>query len=103
VLSEARRRGRRTLRFSGCSLVGLRIMRDPRLSGDKEITMDDRNAQLLYLRRRMSDSRAMALTAAGPCAKIAHIELARLYGEAIDGLAAQSTIPSVDAPLPIAA
>lgn len=50
--------------------------------------MNDRKAEILYLRRRVADSLAMATTAVGPCAKAAHRTLARLYGEAIDTLPA---------------
>lgn len=51
--------------------------------------MDDRATQTLYLRRRASESLAMAVAAAGPCARIAHLTLARLYGEAVVTLLAQ--------------
>lgn len=46
--------------------------------------METRKAETAYLRRRVSDSRAMAASAAESCAQIAHLTLARLYGEAID-------------------
>lgn len=45
--------------------------------------MDARKAETLYLSGRVSESLAMAAAAAGPCAKIAHLTLARLYGEAM--------------------
>jgi len=74
VLSEARPRAREGLEFVQGAY--------------KEISMNDRKAEILYLRRRVADSLAMATAAAGPCAKAAHRTLARLYGEAIDTLAA---------------
>ncbi|WP_375395462.1 hypothetical protein [uncultured Sphingomonas sp.] len=46
--------------------------------------MEARKAETAYLRRRVSDSLAMAASAAESCAQIAHLTLARLYGEAID-------------------
>lgn len=51
--------------------------------------MEARKAETAYLRRRVSDSLAMAAAAAGSCAGIAHLTLAILYGEAIDTLMAR--------------
>ncbi|HXH15946.1 MAG TPA: hypothetical protein VNJ10_07405 [Sphingomonas sp.] len=48
--------------------------------------MDGRKAETLYLSGRAADSLARAAAAASPCAQIAHLTLARLYGEAIDAL-----------------
>jgi hypothetical protein len=56
--------------------------------------MDDRTAETLYFERRVSDSLAMAAAAVGPCAQLAHMELARLYGEVIDALIAQPELPT---------
>lgn len=56
--------------------------------------MDARKAETLYLSGRVSDSLAMAAAAAGPCAQIAHLALARLYGEAIDALVVRPGIPT---------
>ena len=51
--------------------------------------MTERKAETQYLRGRLEDSLAMAAAAAGPCAQIAHLTLARLYGEEIDALIAR--------------
>lgn len=69
--------------------VGRRIMRDPAWANHEDIAMDDRKAESLYLGRRVSESFAMAAAAAEPCAQIAHMQLAKLYGEAIDTLVAR--------------
>lgn len=57
--------------------------------------MDTRMAETAYLEGRVSDSLARAAAAAGPCARIVHLTLARLYGEAIDTLIAQPLRPTL--------
>ena len=59
--------------------------------------MEDRKAETEYLRRRVSDSLAMAAAATHPCARIAHLTLARLYDEAIDTLIARAERPTFHA------
>ena len=59
--------------------------------------MTERKAETQYLRRRVADSLAMAAAAAGPCAQIAHLTLARLYGEGIDALIARPDRPTFHA------
>jgi hypothetical protein len=54
--------------------------------------MNDRKNETRYLSKRLTDSLDMAAAAAGPCAQIAHLTLARLYGEAIDALIARPCI-----------
>ena len=50
-----------------------------------------------YLRRRLRESLAMAETASGPCARLAHEMLARLYAEKIEALSALPILHDVDA------
>lgn len=59
--------------------------------------MDRRKTESLYLTRRVSDSLAMAAAASGPCAHLAHMTLAKLYGEALDALDAQAKRPTLQA------
>jgi hypothetical protein len=49
------------------------------------------HTEMLYFQRRLDATQAMADAAAGPCARVAHETLARLYGETLDALAA--TLP----------
>lgn len=49
------------------------------------------HTEMLYFQRRLDATRAMADAAAGPCARLAHETLARLYGETLAVLAA--TLP----------
>lgn len=57
--------------------------------------MNDDGTETRYLRRRVADSLAMATAAVSPCAQIAHMTLARLYGEAIDTLIARPVRPNL--------
>ena len=59
--------------------------------------MTEGKAETQYLRQRVEDSLAMAAAATGPCAQIAHLTLARLYGEEIDALIARSGRPTFHA------
>lgn len=61
---------------------------------DEDHAMADRKAETLYLSGRVSDSLAMAAAAVDPCAKIVHLALAKLYGQAIDTLVAQPQRPA---------
>ena len=65
--------------------------------------MDDLNAETLYLKRRVSESLALAAAATEPCARTAHKALARLYGEAIDRIAATSFCLTFGSPRPLTA
>jgi hypothetical protein len=58
------------------------------------------HTEMLYFQRRLNATRAMADAAAGPCARVAHETLARLYGETLAALAA--TLPCLMAE-PVAA
>ena len=49
------------------------------------------HTEMLYFQRRLDATRAMADAAAGPCARMAHETLARLYGETLAALGA--TLP----------
>ena len=49
------------------------------------------HTEMLYFQRRLDATQAMADAAAGPCARVAHETLARLYGETLEELAA--TLP----------
>ncbi len=53
--------------------------------------MNSIHTEMLYFQRRLNATRAMADAAAGPCARVAHETLARLYGETLAALAA--TLP----------
>lgn len=59
--------------------------------------MIERKAETQYLRGRLADSLAMAAAATGPCARIAHLTLARLYSEEIDALIARPSHPTFHA------
>lgn len=56
------------------------------------------HTEMLYFQRRLDATRAMADAATGPCARLAHETLARLYGETLAALAA--TLPSPIATIP---
>ena len=55
--------------------------------------MNDDRTETRYLRRRLAESLAMAAAAVSPCAQIAHMTLARLYGEAMETLTARPVRP----------
>ena len=62
------------------------------------------HTEMLYFQRRLDATRAMANAAAGPCARMAHETLARLYGETLAALGATlgATLPCLIAE-PVAA
>ena len=47
------------------------------------------HTEMLYFQRRLDATQAMADAAAGPCARVAHETLVRLYAETLDALAAR--------------
>lgn len=49
------------------------------------------HTEILYFRRRLDATLAMADAAAGPCARVVHETLARLYGDRLEALVA--TLP----------
>ena len=63
--------------------------------------MDSVSAESLYLRRRVRESLIMAECASGPCARLAHETLARLFGKAIEALVARPTLHVVKANVPV--
>ncbi|RXD07074.1 hypothetical protein EQZ23_03045 [Sphingomonas sp. UV9] len=58
------------------------------------------HTEMLYFQRRLDATRVMADAAAGPCARLAHETLARLYGETLAALAATLPCPIAE---PVAA
>jgi hypothetical protein len=54
------------------------------------------HTEMLYFQRRLDDTLALAAAAAGPCARVAHETLARLYGETLDVLSVESFDMSIE-------
>lgn len=48
------------------------------------------DTEMLYYKQRLDATQAMVDAAAGPCARVAHEMLARLYGETLEALSAQA-------------
>ena len=61
------------------------------------------HTEMLYFKRRLDATRAMADAAAGPCARRAHELLAHLYGETLEALSVKAAGLAVDPVLTFAA
>lgn len=60
------------------------------------------HTEMRYFQRRLDATRAMADAAAGPCARVAHETLARLYAETLEALSVRAAALIVKPPLTFA-